>query len=1002
MTPSNATNVAGYEWFALDSADEATTKKTSIGTGESITITTALVGKYIQVVATDNEGKTYSSNITNAVSKDESANVSLIDEYGLQDDGTGIVGDVLRISYGADFGTPTAITWYKNGSVLTTAGSGNDGVGGLLSLRVTASVGIGKYYATVVANGKTYTTNEIEITNKEDAAVITGFTIEDDYTDGTDIRYATNDTKAVATITLNKNYPGVFQIWKSTDTKYNTEIENLKTAAAAANLPAVANANPTDGNSIITADAATNYNMLDKAAGAGLGYINADGSVTYKFVMGAATNKTRGDSYVVTFDQTSVTTDNPKTGTANKFETAVTVPYIKAPGSIAITKVSNGNYPEVSFYDEDGELMTWFRGEKAVLTDSGFADIEIYGATSKTTDTTKATALGVADATANALFKGVWTSNKLANSSAYWFATAKTKAGIFAKDAKEYTSEAVPVAQDAASDIDLVESKTVGTTAVVSFSNLRSKGTVYVVRGMYIESNGSAGWDKDYGSTPAAIYAGYNEGVLTSNTVSAQVEAGTASVEIENAIGKYEGKATTTTNDNYNADNYIAIFVPENEEDYGMVYTDGAFSTDPYTSATATTTIKSALKVTPVATTAKYYEAGTNAFTFTGNNTDITTGGDKIWAYDQFGERITSALADVANKTAKVTPVNTTSTNTESAKAKYSVSAGNVAIVLTPGSGVDMNDGFEVEVLGTTFKVIATKAYANAGATAAAGALDTYANISLGAQKLKAGTVTTKNVSTAADLKTALAAPGMESVNIVSNIETTETLTVPTTVTLNVANGVTFTIKHAFTDNGVVTNSGTIINNDAMTIATTGTVNNESGATFTNGTGTGVTNAGTFNNRSGATLTYGTNWTATKVVLNAGTITDAVATSVTTTASADGTAATAATTNTSTTASVTEGVATALTVTTQLYALDQKGALVTKAVTDETTNVIIALSTGQTASAANYAASYSIGTDGKVTFKVTIPTSNTENTDHLYITALGCEEDATITAIVAG
>ena len=35
---------------------------------------------------------------------------------------------MLRLSYGSDFGTVTTVSWYRNGSVLVTTGSGNAGI----------------------------------------------------------------------------------------------------------------------------------------------------------------------------------------------------------------------------------------------------------------------------------------------------------------------------------------------------------------------------------------------------------------------------------------------------------------------------------------------------------------------------------------------------------------------------------------------------------------------------------------------------------------------------------------------------------------------------------------------------------------------------------------------------------------------------------------------------------------------------------------------------------
>ena len=49
---------------------------------------------------------------------DEASVVSLIDEDGLQTDGTAALGDTLAVVFGSEFGTPVAVTWYKDGAVI--------------------------------------------------------------------------------------------------------------------------------------------------------------------------------------------------------------------------------------------------------------------------------------------------------------------------------------------------------------------------------------------------------------------------------------------------------------------------------------------------------------------------------------------------------------------------------------------------------------------------------------------------------------------------------------------------------------------------------------------------------------------------------------------------------------------------------------------------------------------------------------------------------------------
>ena len=183
--------------------------------------------------------------------------------------------------------------------------------------------------------------------------------------------------------------------------------------------------------------------------------------MAYKFNIAAGT-LTRGSEYVVTFDQTSILTDTPGTGTANVFETAAKVPYVTAPAKIAVTKVSASNPPEVTFQDADGNALAWMQAQKggAALTATGFTTAQIYSAKSKTNDPKGSDVTALAGATqANTVEKGVWTSgtNASADPEAYWFAVATTKKGIYGEKEETLTSEAAPLAQKAATMMNLVE-----------------------------------------------------------------------------------------------------------------------------------------------------------------------------------------------------------------------------------------------------------------------------------------------------------------------------------------------------------------------------------------------------------------------------------------------------------------------------------------------------------------------------------------------------------------
>ena len=698
------------------------------------------------VVVTDEDGNTDSDVTITPVGQDLSDDVSIIDRMGVQSDGTGIVGDQLRVSYGSTFGTPTAITWYRDGSVLTTWGNGNGNLNqdGALWLNINAARGTGVYKATVVAEGTTYTTNELTITNKEEAATIIDFTIEDDYTDGTDITYNTDDDTAVATVTLSKNYAGTFGFYKSNDSKFSGRINRFATTtvnserAVAEYINADAGGDGTNRaiaqyTAVLTPDAPTNYNVLNINAGPNraIGHINTDGTVTYKFNIAAGT-LTRGSDYVVTFDQTSILTDTPGTGIANMFEEAVTVPYVTAPASIAVTKVSASNKPEVTFQDEDGNALGWMQAQKggAALTATGFTSAQIYSAKSKTNDPKGSDVSALTNANQNnSVEKGVWTSSVTApaDPAAYWFATATTRKGIFGEKEETLTSEPAPLAQKAATMMNLVESKTDAKTATVTFENLRADGTLYIVRGSRVWNATTAiggAVDTDYYTTAERIYASYNAGVSEATTGKVDVEAGTKTVDVAGAIDEWKAEQLTKTvaagnSENWYGNNYIAVFVPNDEENYGLVYTNSAnFNASTDLDKTLSTD-SSGMTLGQIAASVSFDKtAGTCDEDGTTNGlTIITSTGLK--AKDQFGNAMVTFQApkDVDSVVVKSNDV----TNIEEGAAKYTVAAdGQVTVYLTRKTATDAGDGYTISFLGTTMTVNNTSAAAiNAGTSGA-------------------------------------------------------------------------------------------------------------------------------------------------------------------------------------------------------------------------------------------------------------------------------------------
>ena len=505
-----------------------------------------------------------------------------------------------------DFGTPSHITWYRNGSVIATTGQGGTTLNadGGLFLNVSAARGTGIYKATVVANGKTYETNEIEISSNEDQAVIESFTIEDDYTDGTDVVYEKNDTRAVATVTLNKNYQGTFSLYKKTNTKFaGAAIDTMETAA---NTPALSASDYAgmqflglgDGASVLTADAGTNYNALNMQrtaanplnapAGEGIGYIARDGKVTYKWVVTNAANTTgltRGEEYVLVFDQDSIATDNIGSGNENKFKTAISAPYVTTPAKAEITKAAKNAAVEITFKDANDKVMTFMGMQNPIVgadTVGMATGSDIYSATKLAASTSDASKKKT-NIAAGTIRQGVWTTaTEVSGSDAFWFAELKFEKGIYGKDEVKVRTNDVQVAYDAASGMKISYATSAPKDVKVSFTNLRTDSTVYLVALQDADGARAAVTAATVSNetAEAAFKRVYND--PTQAIASKSVSKGEASMTFEGAIeGVVTGDAngatgTLTEADIKNGNSYIAIIVPDDDVNYSPTYTAAA------------------------------------------------------------------------------------------------------------------------------------------------------------------------------------------------------------------------------------------------------------------------------------------------------------------------------------------------------------------------------------------------------------------------------------------
>lgn len=418
---------------------------------------------------------------------------------------------------------------------------------------------------------------------------------------------------------------------------------------------------------------------------------------------------------------------------------------METPAAIAVTKVSAGNYPEISFVDEDGNTLAWFGETTHNLSTSGIDKGEIYYATSKLNDPEKGTKQGVAINTAGNVEKGVWKSNVKAAAiiDAYWFASVTTKKGIFDKDAVTLTSEAVPVAQKSADTINLVEDSTTATSATVKFTNLRADGTVYIVRGLKERTEAGKGTDTwngtDYYSTTANVFKAYEAGINEAIVGKEDVEAGAASVTVAQTISEYETNAAANpdtalganTAGYFPVNNYIAVFVPDDEDNYGMIYTTDGFLNKATKEDSTSSADSQGLSLTQVATSIKFDKtAGIVTKTAGSHVYTITSTGLK--AYDQFGKLMNTDVAST-EVTSVEQSVNKGLTTDERGTATYSVNGANgqVTVVLKTADIIDLGDGLKITVLGSTIDVNAKYL-----ATAQAGAVSNGLVVKVGSDTL--------------------------------------------------------------------------------------------------------------------------------------------------------------------------------------------------------------------------------------------------------------------------
>ena len=589
-----------------------------------------------------------------------------------------------------------------------------------------------------------YKTNEIEISKNEDAAVILDFNIEDDYTDGTDLTYNASDITAVATITLDKNYQGTFRIYKETDKKFKNVADTLTTAV---NVPQVAGSAtaavwgastagaPGNGDSRLAASAPSNYDILaNQAAGAGLGYIASDGTVTYKFSVNAGLD--RGTKYVCVFDQNSKSEDNIGSGTENKFATAIEAPYLKAPAKAAITKAAKNAPMEVTIQDADGATLTYMgmqtpeNGLAAVglkAADSGFYAATKTGA--ETTDATKGTGDTTFVGAAGSLKAGVYTSTEVVGGdAAFRFAVLVFNKGIYGKDEVKIRTSDAQVAYDAATSVGISYSKSKANDVKVTFGNLRANSTVYLVN--LKDTAGKAA------STPtvsnevpsvafADVYADTNDERVVAYTT---VSAGAADYTFTGVISGLN--VGTGVGNERPGNSYIAVVIPEDETNYSPCYTGSTITAGTgagWTDATTAAVTGQTADITAQLTT--YKIAGKGEFATGPSYGDgaafDATADTALLGYDQFGNELTGAFTE-AKTGLDMTCVNPTVAAVPGTAVKITTTASSnggvtkYGIITIAAGGATTNKGEAWSIALSTGQTLTVTSKSNNGATFAA------------------------------------------------------------------------------------------------------------------------------------------------------------------------------------------------------------------------------------------------------------------------------------------
>lgn len=534
------------------------------------------------------------------VGEDASSEITLVDETGLQNNGTALTTDTLKVIYGSSLGTPNNITWFCNGAVKTiwslengnlTAASFNSDL--CRDMKNNTELAEGDWYVTIENTaGKTYTSNKIVVAEHK-GAIMSGVGFEDDYESDLNVVFDTKTDKAVVDFTLNKQYGGKLYIAENNTTEWKSSSIGTIPTKSIQVLATISDSTWEDNTNMkdVKKESGLTNKAVKENSGKILYYSDKNGAVHCK--VASTATLTRGTDYALVFVQDDVDGDeftlSSKKEDLNISDKA-TMPYVVEPASIALTTFdANGSSAEITMYDSNKEVLAWWgNGEtpgsganksntfKATGNKVSGLEVKLYNPEKNevSDDDDPVTIAKVK------VDKGVITTSNAALTNGYAYAKIKTDKGIFAKESKTYTATLGESATHAITGLEMDQSGDNPADAKVTLKNLKSKatGTVVIVQNknnkITTDALGRAG--NGFGS--AGLLA--KEATKDSDLIvgMARVTNGTTEVIIKDVFDSDQIKATDGTN------MFAVGFLPDDTTTWSKEWA-GAGNGGDYTSA---------------------------------------------------------------------------------------------------------------------------------------------------------------------------------------------------------------------------------------------------------------------------------------------------------------------------------------------------------------------------------------------------------------------------------